>query len=283
MWFVSPWEEALEMDPFWLPSGAGPGQVSTERPLMERLWANPAYAQRYRCLLLAMLTQGFDEATFSARVDELADLIRDDVAADVNAMYSLAEFHARDVPGVTATAAIALEAGATRGFTDLVGELFGRSGVGTVVLTSGGGELMACDREYSILYDDAGTLTGTAGQLMRGLTEADLLVGGHRYHLLDLRQDRSGRRSHVAAFNPGVVPVELELDLYDGASGDWEGRTTVTVAARTLRQVNRIVEVIAPSQDGQPKRLEVTASAPVYLPAFRVNGDDDPVTIEALR
>ena len=39
-----------------------------------------------------LLREGFDVATLEARIDELADLIRPDVYADTNKMYSNGEF-----------------------------------------------------------------------------------------------------------------------------------------------------------------------------------------------
>jgi len=87
---VSGSQNPLELDPFWLP-----GQIlgeEQERPLMENLWANDQYASQYLCFLQSMLEGGFDGTTMAARIDELADLIRADVYADSNKMYSNSEF-----------------------------------------------------------------------------------------------------------------------------------------------------------------------------------------------
>ncbi len=59
---------------------------------MENLWANSDYSNDYLCSLQQMLDGGFDATTMQARIDELADLIRTDVYADGNKMYSNAEF-----------------------------------------------------------------------------------------------------------------------------------------------------------------------------------------------
>jgi len=59
---------------------------------MENLWANSDYSDDYLCFLQQMLDEGFDATTMLARIDELADLIRTDVYADGNKMYSNTEF-----------------------------------------------------------------------------------------------------------------------------------------------------------------------------------------------
>jgi len=91
--FMAPGADPLEMDPFWLPAGGGPPPGGDQdRPLMENLWANSVYSNDYLCYVRQMLDDGFDSATFEARIDELADLIRADVYADSNKMYSNADF-----------------------------------------------------------------------------------------------------------------------------------------------------------------------------------------------
>ncbi len=59
---------------------------------MENLWANADYANDYLCHLQAALETGFDETFMEARIDQLADLIRNDLYADNNKMYSNSEF-----------------------------------------------------------------------------------------------------------------------------------------------------------------------------------------------
>lgn len=89
--FMARGEDPLELDPFWLPTATRPGDEE-ERPLMENLWANADYQNDYLCSLQQMLDSGFDVTTMEARIDELADLIRVDLCADPNKMYSNTEF-----------------------------------------------------------------------------------------------------------------------------------------------------------------------------------------------
>jgi len=89
--FVARGEDPLELDPFWLPTPMGPGE-DEERPLMENLWANADYSNDYLCNLQQMLDSGFDVTTMEARINELADLIRTDLYADPNKLYSNTEF-----------------------------------------------------------------------------------------------------------------------------------------------------------------------------------------------
>ncbi|WP_150122574.1 CotH kinase family protein, partial [Rhodopirellula islandica] len=113
--FTSPGEDLQELDPFWLPVATttggpiggpggggppvgGPGDIVEDedaeesRPLMENLWAVDEYSADYLRDLAEMLREGFDVTTATERIDELADLIRDDVTADPNKQYTTAQF-----------------------------------------------------------------------------------------------------------------------------------------------------------------------------------------------
>lgn len=218
---------------------------------------------------------GFDEFSGSASVTNLG-------AAPVTID---AAFHLRGQPGVAASATLPLDAGETAGFLDLVGDLFGLTDVGTVVLTAApGSTIAATGREFAILRD-GDVVVGTAGQLIPGMTPDNLVAPGRVYHLLGLRQletDAGIERSHVAAFNPGDIAATLEISLYDEATGQLEGATQLTIRPGELVQRNNIVRVIGGVADGSIKRLEVVADGPVYLKGFRVNRDADPITIDAL-
>jgi len=220
--------------------------------------------------------EGYDDFSGSASVSNLSD-----TAAQV-----AVDFHQRGVAGVAATASLDIPIGDTVGFDDIVGELFGMTDVGTVVIRSlNGTQLMATGREFSFLFDEQDNFIGTAGQLIPGMTNNEFLQPGTTYHLLGLRQleiEDGRERSHVAAFNPGDDEVELALTLYDGSTGASEGQTSFTVAAGELVQTNNIISVINPDQDGAPKRLELTTDGDVFVKAFRVNPTGDPVTIDAL-
>ena len=221
--------------------------------------------------------QGFDEFSGSATVTNLSDEMA----------VVFAEFFARGVPGVAANTTFTIPAGGTLGFEDIVGDLFGIQGVGALRLTSQNDTLISSSaREFAIFRDAGGAVIGTAGQAIPGMVPDELLVPGATYHLLGLREalTPSGReRSHIAAFNPGTATVVLDVELYDGATGDSEGDTRLFVRGGELIQVNSIIAVIDPSQDGAVKRLEVEASGPVYVRAFRVNKDGDPITIPPQR
>ncbi len=196
-----------------------------------------------------------------------------------------AELHLRDASGPVDTASFSLAAGATRAFTDIVGELFGRSEVGTVVLTAEDGAISATGREFAVYRDGAGQINGTAGQLMRGLTAIDLLQPSLPYQLLGLvdRDTASGReRSHLSVFNPSDEEVEVTLGRWDGASGAFEADLTRTVRPGELVRINNVLLAIDPDLGRPAKRVEVVVSGPVHLAAFRVNANGDPVTIEPL-
>jgi len=91
--FMAAGDDPLAMDPFWLPSAMGPPRSpQQERPLMENLWQNDTYSNDYLCALDAMLDAGFDATTMEQRINELADIIRADVYADTNKMYSNDQF-----------------------------------------------------------------------------------------------------------------------------------------------------------------------------------------------
>jgi hypothetical protein len=199
-----------------------------------------------------------------------------------------ADFHQRDIPGVTATRSLTLTAGDTMGSTDLVGSLFGVFGaVGTVVLTTTNGtRIGATGREFAVFRDERGEVTGTAGQLIAGQTDLDRLQPGWVYHCIGLKQQRTAQtveRSHVAAFNPGSLPAEITIRLVDGATGRDEGRMSWTIDPGTIIHVNNLIRRINPDHDAEEKRIEVEVTQPVFLNAFRVNRWGDPVTLTAHR
>ena len=219
--------------------------------------------------------QGTNEYLGSATVSNLGN-----TAADITA-----DFYARDTSGAVDTATFSLAAGATRPFVDLVGELFDRSEVGTVVMTSAGGAIAATGREYAVYRDTDSAVTGTAGQLMRGLTATDLLQPGLSYQLLGLvdRDTATGReRSHLSVFNPSEEDIQVTLQRWDGENATLEAETTRTVRAGELIRINNLLLAIDPNLGRPPKRVEVTVTGPAHLAAFRVNGNGDPVTIEPL-
>lgn len=91
---VASGEDPLKIGPFWLPTYYDPGgqPATPSRPLMERLWANSTYRNEYLCAMREILEGGFDKVTMSRRIAQLARLIRDDVKADPNRMYTDAQF-----------------------------------------------------------------------------------------------------------------------------------------------------------------------------------------------
>lgn len=76
-------------DPFFLPSG---GTGSGARPFLQRTWAINEYRRLYLRQMARFLREGFDPATMSARVTQLANLIREHVQADPNKPFSSAQF-----------------------------------------------------------------------------------------------------------------------------------------------------------------------------------------------
>lgn len=94
--FVERGQNVVQLDPFWLPeaSGGRPGTPAEEqpRPLAESLWAVDEYSIEYLRKLQSMLEDGFDAESGTARINELADLIRDDVTADPNKPFTTVLF-----------------------------------------------------------------------------------------------------------------------------------------------------------------------------------------------
>ncbi|MDQ8192198.1 CotH kinase family protein [Roseibacillus persicicus] len=91
--FTSRNQTMTSLSPFWVPVASGPpGTAGEERPLMENLWEVDEYSQDYLRDLAKMLRCGFDYTSASARINELADLIRSHVAADPNKQFTSTQF-----------------------------------------------------------------------------------------------------------------------------------------------------------------------------------------------
>ncbi|MFN0087296.1 MAG: CotH kinase family protein [Blastocatellia bacterium] len=69
-------------DAFWLP-GNGVG-AANQRPLVQKTMAVPEYRRLYLRIFARMLREGFNPESFSPRVTQLANLIREHVYADPN-------------------------------------------------------------------------------------------------------------------------------------------------------------------------------------------------------
>jgi spore coat protein CotH len=95
--FVDRGQNIVQLDPFWLPTGTAMGPPGTpvedqSRPLAENLWAVDEYSTEYLRDLAQMLREGFDVTSATARINELADLIRADVTADPNKQFTTDAF-----------------------------------------------------------------------------------------------------------------------------------------------------------------------------------------------
>jgi hypothetical protein len=197
-----------------------------------------------------------------------------------------AEFHQRGVPGVTAEQTLAIASGTSVGFHDLVGDLFGiRGDVGSVVVRSlNDARISATGREFAIYRDPSGAIVGTAGQLIAGVTDRDLLTPIQTWHVIGLKQAGTAplaERSHLAAFNPSDRNARITVSLFNGIDGAAEGSRSWTVRAGELIQVNNVITKINPLHDGDDKRVEIRVSEPVHLNVFRANRWGDPVTLNA--
>lgn len=193
------------------------------------------------------------------------------------------DFYERGKPGVAATTQVVIPAGGTRAWGDFIGEALNLPGkVATVVChAQGGARISAAGREYAVFRDGAGKQVGTAGQLVPGLTDRDLLRPGSTYAVFNVKQTGTtagSERSHFAAFNPGPRDATVTLRMYDDG-GVFEGEKSWLVRAGEEVRINFIAGAIKPSQDGGSKHLLITATTPVHALMFRVNGSGDPVTV----
>ncbi len=82
---ATPWT----FDVFWLPANA---TTTNQRPLAQKLWAVPDYRRLYLRILAKLLREGFNTESFSARITQLADLVRPHVLEDPNKVTTNAQF-----------------------------------------------------------------------------------------------------------------------------------------------------------------------------------------------
>jgi uncharacterized protein (TIGR03437 family) len=80
-------------DIYWLPgTGAGVGTGTNARPLLQKTIAVEAYKRLYLRIFARLLREGFNVETFSPRITQLANLIREHVYADPNKVTTNAQF-----------------------------------------------------------------------------------------------------------------------------------------------------------------------------------------------
>lgn len=197
-----------------------------------------------------------------------------------------ANFYERAIPGVAASTSFLVPAGGMRVFPDASRDLFSRDAVGTIELYAPNGELIGLGREFAVYADDGGTVTGTAGQRVPGLTGAQKFFPGFEYHYLGLRQTGTGagsERSHAVFFNPGTMTATATLKLFDGPTGAAEGEKSWTIAPQELKRINFLIQELNPSYDSKTKRIEMSFDHPLYGSAYNVNKDGDPVTLQPFR
>lgn len=191
-----------------------------------------------------------------------------------------ASFTPRGATTPAATTNLSLPAGSTVGWDDVVGELFGRSEeVGTLVFTAtNGAHISALGREFAVYRDGQGQVTGTAGQLMPGLTETDLLQPGATAHFLGMREG-NGERSHVSVYNPGPGTAAVTVASYSVEDASGVANRQYSVRAGELLRINNTLSSLDPGHAGQERRVTVTTTARVHTLAYRVNANGDPVTL----
>jgi hypothetical protein len=250
-------------------SYAGTSDPTTQHPV--------TVGSEYVTILEIGSIRGLDEFSGSATLANHSDF-----EAEVTA-----SFFERNRPGEAEAATLSIAAGDAIGFGDFVGDVFGiQDTVGTVVLrSSNGARISASGREFAILRDqESGQVVGTAGTQLPGLTAADLVTPGSKWHVLGLRQQMRGgekERSHLAIFNPGSENAQVTVTLVNGADGAIEGSRSWQVEGEELIQIDHVMKKINPQVDGQEKRIEISVDRPVYLHAFRINTWGDSMTLRA--
>ena len=177
-----------------------------------------------------------------------------------------------------------IPAATTVGYQDVVSDLIGLDeGVGTIQVTVGNNALISGVARSFAVYEQDGEQIGTAGQLVLGKTENDLLQPGSTYQFLGLRHRELANgieRTHLSLFNPGEQGVRVSLKLLDGQTRDVEGSSVVSVAAGRLVRLNSVLQTLTGGADSNVKRIEAVVTGPMHATAYRVNEYGDPVSIE---
>ena len=201
-----------------------------------------------------------------------------------------ADFFARGAPGVSAITIFTHSRRAERSASRTSWAICsGSRGSARCASRAQNGTLIsATGREFAVFRNAQGEVVGTAGQLIPGMLPGRRPPGRRAPTTCSACARSTTRgareRSHLAAFNPGIGhrhPHRRGLRRLRRASV--EGQTTLTVRGGELIQTNSIIAAVNPNQDGRVKRLEVRATGPLYVRAFRVNRDGDPITIPPQR
>ncbi|HSL18822.1 MAG TPA: PQQ-dependent sugar dehydrogenase [Methylomirabilota bacterium] len=253
--------------------GVGPGYEGTNDPTT----ILPLEGSDRVVLLAVGSVDGINEFAGSAILVNLSDF-----DAEVRADLFLRDDGAT---GVAATETVTVPAGGSLIFdeTDVVEDLFGVTGIGTVMFTSLNDAVIgATAREYAIFRDGSGEVVGTAGQLMSGLTAGDLLMPGAEHFVLGVRETAASPepvRSNLAAFNPGDEPVDMTVSAFTG-DGDFLAVETFTVPPRELDFWTSVLDVLQGGLTAdEPVFLIVSVDGELFVRVSRVNEHGDPVTL----
>jgi hypothetical protein len=131
---------------------------------------------------------------------------------------------------------VELPAGTSRRYTDVLGELFGYDGVGSLRLIPSGGAIMAMSRTYN-------TVDGqTLGQAIPGVAAQEVLEAGTSVELLQLRHSRdaaNGFRTNLGFANIEDTTIIVDVLLFDD-NGSFLGSRAIDLQPQRSLQINDI-------------------------------------------
>jgi hypothetical protein len=131
---------------------------------------------------------------------------------------------------------VVLPGGSSLRVEDVVGRSFGVSGAATLRITPTATTITASARTYN----DSGS--GSYGQLIEGIAEADAIPAGRTARLIGLAEsgrDDTGFRTNLGLVSVSGEPMEVEVELRDG-SGAGLGTRLVAMEPWESVQLDRV-------------------------------------------
>jgi hypothetical protein len=160
-------------------------------------------------------------------------------------------------------------------YNDVLASLFGLSNAAGAIRMRSPSLFYATSRTYN-----EGGPDGTFGSFCPGLSPEDALEDGILLQVANNPAD-SGFRANVGFANPGLIPVDVTVSVYNADTGELIGSKDRELLPRTFSQINNVLKFVGKRNLVLTNAaVEFTATAPVLAYTTVIdNTSDDPIFV----